>query len=79
MLFDFDIEEDEALRGRKNQSGQASAIVAYSKRAFVEILGKYEVPVFDYPADELVRFTFSIMTLLPGDVIATGAPQASDL
>ena len=33
--------------------GQAAAGAGYSKRAFMELLGKLRVPVFDYPADEL--------------------------
>jgi len=33
--------------------GQAAKLAGYSKRAFIELLGKHGVPVFDYPADEL--------------------------
>lgn len=33
--------------------GQAAKLAGYSKRAFMELLGKYRVPVFDYPADDL--------------------------
>ena len=33
--------------------GQAAALAGYSKRAFIELLGKAQVPVFDYPANEL--------------------------
>ncbi len=33
--------------------GQAAALAGYSKRAFIELLGKAQVPVFDYPASEL--------------------------
>lgn len=33
--------------------GQAATGASYSKRAFMELLGKAGVPVFDYPADEL--------------------------
>jgi predicted HTH domain antitoxin len=33
--------------------GQSAKLAGYSKRAFMEILGKYNVPVFDYPADDL--------------------------
>ena len=33
--------------------GQAASGAGYSKRAFMELLGKLRVPVFDYPADEL--------------------------
>ena len=35
--------------------GQAAKYSGYSKRAFMEILGKYNVPVFDYDKDELER------------------------
>lgn len=33
--------------------GQAAKLAGYSKRAFIELLGKLRVPVFDYPAEEL--------------------------
>jgi predicted HTH domain antitoxin len=33
--------------------GQASRSAGYSKRAFMELLGKLGVAVFDYPAEEL--------------------------
>jgi len=33
--------------------GQAAKLAGYSKRVFMELLGKYGVPVFDYSADEL--------------------------
>jgi predicted HTH domain antitoxin len=33
--------------------GQAAEFSGYSKRAFMELLGKYGVPVFDYPAEDL--------------------------
>ena len=32
---------------------QAAALAGYSKRAFIELLGKAQVPVFDYPSTEL--------------------------
>ena len=35
--------------------GQASTLAGYSKRAFMEILGKHKIPVFDYPPEELER------------------------
>lgn len=34
-------------------AGQAARLAGYSKRAFLELLGKFGVPVFDYPAAEL--------------------------
>lgn len=33
--------------------GQAAKLAGFSKRAFIEILGSYEVSVFNYSADEL--------------------------
>ncbi len=33
--------------------GKAAEIAGYSKRAFMELLGKHGISVFDYPSDEL--------------------------
>ena len=33
--------------------GQAASLAGYSKTAFMELLSKYKVPVFDYPAADL--------------------------
>ncbi len=33
--------------------GQAANLAGFSKRAFMEILGRHQVPVFNYSADEL--------------------------
>jgi len=33
--------------------GQAAQYAGYSKAAFMELLGKYHIPVFDYPPEEL--------------------------
>jgi len=33
--------------------GQAAKAAGYSKRAFLEVLRKHGVPVFDYPPEEL--------------------------
>jgi predicted HTH domain antitoxin len=33
--------------------GQAAKLAVFSKRAFIEILGKYKVPVINYSPDEL--------------------------
>lgn len=33
--------------------GQAAKLAGYSKRAFIEILGKNNVPVFNYSPDDL--------------------------
>ena len=35
--------------------GQAAELVGYSKRTFMELLGTYEVPVFDYTEAELEK------------------------
>jgi len=34
-------------------SGQAAQLAGLSKRAFMELLGKYNVSVFNYPAEEI--------------------------
>ncbi|MEK7409354.1 MAG: UPF0175 family protein, partial [Acidobacteriota bacterium] len=33
--------------------GQAAKLAGFSKRAFLEVLGRYQVPVFNYSAEEL--------------------------
>jgi predicted HTH domain antitoxin len=33
--------------------GQAAKLAGFSKRAFMEVLGRYHVPIFDYSPDEL--------------------------
>lgn len=33
--------------------GQAAEMVGLSKRAFMELLGDYDVPIFDYPVSEM--------------------------
>ncbi len=33
--------------------GQAAKLVGFSKRAFMEMLGRYGVPVFNYSAEDL--------------------------
>ncbi|WP_318730964.1 UPF0175 family protein [Roseofilum sp. Guam] len=33
--------------------GKAANLAGYSKRSFIEILGKYRVPVFTYSPEEL--------------------------
>ncbi len=33
--------------------GQAAKLAGFSKRAFLEVLGRYRVPVFDYSPEEL--------------------------
>ena len=63
LSLPFNIEEEEAklylaiklFEEGRISLGQASKLAGYSKRAFMEILGKHGVPVFDYPAEELER------------------------
>jgi predicted HTH domain antitoxin len=38
---------------RKASLGQAAKLAGFSKRAFIEVLGRYKVPVFDYSPEEL--------------------------
>ena len=33
--------------------GQAAKLAGFSKRAFMEVLGRYQVPLFNYSAKEL--------------------------
>jgi predicted HTH domain antitoxin len=33
--------------------GQAAKLAGFSKRAFIEVLGRYRIPVFDYSPEEL--------------------------
>lgn len=35
--------------------GQAAEVAGYSKRAFMDVLSQYGIPVADYPASELER------------------------
>lgn len=37
----------------KASLGQAAKLAGYSKRAFIDSLGHYHIPVLDYPAEEL--------------------------
>jgi predicted HTH domain antitoxin len=39
----------------KMSLGQASYYAGFSKKAFVEILGKHKIPAIDYPAEEIER------------------------
>ena len=36
---------------------QAAKIAGFSKRAFMEVLGRYRIPVFDYSPEELRQET----------------------
>ncbi len=33
--------------------GQAAKVAGYSKRAFIEILGRHQVPIFNYSPEDL--------------------------
>lgn len=35
--------------------GQAAKLAGFSKRAFMELLGQHQIPVFNYSADDLER------------------------
>ncbi len=35
--------------------GQAAKLAGFSKRAFIDVLGREGVPVLNYPADELAK------------------------
>ena len=37
----------------KASLGQAAKLAGFSKRAFMEVLGRHGAPVFDYSAEEL--------------------------
>ncbi len=55
-LKDFDIKmiiASKLFEEGKLSSGQASEIVGISKRAFIELVGKYGVSIFGYDFDEL--------------------------
>ncbi len=39
----------------KLSAGQAAEVAGLSKRSFIELLGKYNVSVFGYDADELAE------------------------
>lgn len=39
--------------------GQAAKLAGFSKRAFIEVLGRYRVPVFNYDPEELRQETGS--------------------
>ena len=35
--------------------GQAAEVAGYSKRAFIDVLGQYGIPVVNYPTSELAN------------------------
>ncbi len=61
VTLPFSLSEDEAklllavklYEVGKVSLGQAAKLAGFSKRAFMEVLGRYHVPLFDYSLDEL--------------------------
>jgi predicted HTH domain antitoxin len=61
VTLPFNLSEDEAkvllavklYEVGKVSLGQAAKLAGFSKRAFIEVLGRYRVPLFDYNPDEL--------------------------
>lgn len=61
VTLPFSLSEDEArlllavklYEVGKISMGQAAKLAGFSKRAFMDVLGRYHVPVFDYAPEEL--------------------------
>ena len=61
VTLPFSLSEDEAklllavklYEVGKISLGQAAKLAGFSKRAFMDVLGRYHVPVFDYAPEEL--------------------------
>jgi predicted HTH domain antitoxin len=61
VTLPFSLSEDEArlllavklYEVSKISLGQAAKLAGFSKRAFMEVLGRYHVPVLDYAPEEL--------------------------
>jgi predicted HTH domain antitoxin len=61
VTLPFSLSEDEAklllavklYEVGKVSLGQAAKLAGFSKRAFMEVLGRYRVPIFDCSPDEL--------------------------
>lgn len=59
--FDIDEKEAKSLLAAKLYEkgslslGQAAELAGYSKRTFMDILGNYDVSIFNYPAEELEK------------------------
>jgi predicted HTH domain antitoxin len=61
VTLPFHLSEDEAkvllavklYEVGKVSLGQAAKLAGFSKRAFIDVLGRYRVPLFDYDPDEL--------------------------
>ena len=39
--------------------GQAAELAGHTKRAFIDVLARYGIPVVDYPASELANETWA--------------------
>ncbi|MGE0826774.1 MAG: UPF0175 family protein [Candidatus Binatia bacterium] len=61
VTLPFNLSEDEAklllavklYEVGKVSLGQAAKLAGFSKRAFMDVLGRYHVPLFDYAPEEL--------------------------
>jgi len=61
VTLPFNLSEDEAklllavklYEVGKVSLGQAAKLAGFSKRAFIDVLGRYHVPIFDYAPEEL--------------------------
>jgi len=61
VTLPFSLSEDEAklllavklYEVGKVSLGQAAKLAGFSKRAFMEVLGRYHIPIFDYSPDDL--------------------------
>ena len=61
VTLPFDLSADEAkellavklYEVGKVSLGQAAKLAGFSKRAFMEVLGRHHVPLFDYDPEEL--------------------------
>eukprot|EP01035_Chromulina_nebulosa_P009437 gene9437-12751_t len=67
--FDIDEKEAKSLLAAKLYEkgslslGQAAELAGYSKRTFMDILGNYDVSIFNYPAEELEKDLFGNITI----------------
>ena len=61
VTLPFNLSEDEAklllavklYEVGKVSLGQAAKLAGFSKRAFIDVLGRYHIPIFDYAPEEL--------------------------
>ncbi len=61
VTLPFSLSEDEAklllavklYEVGKVSLGQAAKLAGFSKRSFLDVLGQYHIPIFDYYVDEL--------------------------